>query len=194
MFLVIEGPDGVGKSTLVAAVAEELTQRAVSVQVTREPTDTELGRLIRSDRELRGRALALACAADRQAHLELEILPALNAGRWVVCDRYVQSSLVLQRLDGLHPDEIWSYNRHVVPPDRSVYLTEDTDVVRERLRARGALSRLEALSTTDQLVTLYEQTRQFLDRLGWNQLVVASGGRTPADLARYVLAHVERQS
>ncbi len=115
------------------------------MHVTTEPSATALGRLVRSaESYLTGRALALAVAADRYAHLESEITPALKAGKVVITDRYVQSSLVLQRLDGLGLAEIWSYNAHVAVPGMSVYLEDDPEVIAARLSQRPALSRLEA--------------------------------------------------
>jgi dTMP kinase len=102
LFIAIEGPNAVGKTTITGRLAAVLQARGTVVHVTTEPSATPLGRLVRSaESYLTGRALALAVAADRYAHLDKEIIPALNAGKTVVTDRYVQSSLALQRLDGI---------------------------------------------------------------------------------------------
>ena len=75
-FIVIEGPNGVGKTTVAASLAEHLRRRGSAVHVTREPSGTALGELVRSaESHLSGRALALAVAADRYAHLEQEVIP-----------------------------------------------------------------------------------------------------------------------
>jgi dTMP kinase len=122
MFVAVEGPNGVGKSTVAAALAAALGGSGREVLLTAEPTRTALGELVRAlESELEPRALALACAADRYHHLTSEVLPALRRGAWVVTDRYVQSSLVLQRLDGLDLAEVWQYNKHVTVPTLSVY-------------------------------------------------------------------------
>lgn len=73
-------------------------------------------------------------------HVEDEIIPALDAGRIVVTDRYVQSSLVLQRVDAVDLREIWSYDRYVLQPAISLYLVDDPQVI----AARRRLTRLEA--------------------------------------------------
>jgi dTMP kinase len=85
---------------------------------------------------LNGRALALAIAADRYAHLDSGVIPLLDDGHHVVSDRYVQSSLVLQRVDGLSLTEIWRYNAYVLPPAVSFYLADQPEVIRERLGLR----------------------------------------------------------
>src|SRR5262245_57843038 len=104
LFSAIDGSNGVGKTTVVRLLGYQQAQRdtARPVHLATEPTGTVLGQLLRaSESVLQGRALALALAADRADHLESEIIPALDAGRHVITDRYVQSSLVLQRIDGL---------------------------------------------------------------------------------------------
>ena len=138
-FIAIEGPNAVGKTTIAGRLAAALRARGTVVHVTTEPSATALGRLVRSaESYLTGRALALAVAADRYAHIEAEITPALKAGKVVITDRYVQSSLVLQRLDGLGLAEIWSYNAHAAVPDLSVYLEDDPEVIAARLLQRPA--------------------------------------------------------
>ena len=73
-FIAIEGPNAVGKTTITGQLAAALRARGTEVHVTTEPSATPLGRLVRSaESYLTGRALALAVAADRYAHLEAEI-------------------------------------------------------------------------------------------------------------------------
>lgn len=183
-FIVIEGPNGVGKTTVTAALAGRMRRQSGRVQVTAEPSRTALGQLIRSaESYLSGRALALAVAADRHAHLEQEVIPALSARQDVIADRYVQSSLVLQRLDGLSLAEIWSYNAHILVPDLSVYLTEEPEVIASRLRERPALSRLELEGSPARELALYEDAYRFLGCQGWPQAVIDCHGLDPARVA-----------
>lgn len=183
-FIVIEGPNGSGKTTVTAALADRMRLQGGSVEVTVEPSRTVLGRLIRSaESYLSGRALALAVAADRHAHLEHEVIPALRAGRDVITDRYVQSSLVLQRLDGLSLAEIWTYNANVLVPDLSVYLIEDPAIVASRLAKRSALSRLELEGSPARELALYEDAYGFLEHQGWHQAVIDCHSLNPAEVA-----------
>jgi dTMP kinase len=87
--------------------------------------------------------MALAClvAGDRHHHLAAEILPALHAGKVVICDRYLPSSLVLQGIDGIESDTVWRLNAGVYVPDVTVLLNADHHVIADRLRQRGTHSR-----------------------------------------------------
>jgi dTMP kinase len=100
-FVVLEGGDGSGKSTQAARLAVLLRARGVAAHETFEPGAGAVGAVIR-DLLLHGTetiapiAEALLMAADRAQHVATEIEPALTRGEWVVCDRYVPSSLVYQ--------------------------------------------------------------------------------------------------
>jgi dTMP kinase len=190
-FIAIEGPNAVGKTTITGQLAAALRACGTAVHVTTEPSATPLGRLVRSaESYLAGRALALAVAADRYAHLEAEITPALQAGKVVITDRYVQSSLVLQRLDGLGLAEIWSYNAHVAIPGMSVYLEDDPEVIAARLRQRPALSRLEARGSPARELALYREAFRFLARRGWPQARIDCQGLDPDRVTAAVMARL----
>ncbi len=118
IFVSIDGPGGAGKSATAALAREQLTARGLRVHATAEPSRTPLGEMIRASTDTY-RKMALAClvAGDRHHHLATEILPLLQAGVTVICDRYVPSSLVLQRMDGVDWDTIWQLNNGAEPPD-----------------------------------------------------------------------------
>lgn len=190
-FIAIEGPNAVGKTTVAGRLAAALRARGTVVHVTTEPSATALGRLVRSaESHLTGRALALAVAADRYAHIEAEITPALKAGKVVITDRYVQSSLALQRLDGLGLAEIWSYNAYVAVPDLSVYLEDDPETIAARLRQRPALSRLEAQGSPARELALYREAFRFLARRGWPQARIDCRGLDPDGVAAAIMARL----
>jgi dTMP kinase len=107
-FIVLEGPDGVGKSTQAAELA-----RRLGAVLTREPGDTPVGAGLRAlllDRSTTGlapRTEALLMAADRAQHVAEVVRPQLAAGRLVVSDRYLYSSVAYQGHGrGLSPPEI----------------------------------------------------------------------------------------
>ena len=107
-FVVYEGIDGSGTTTQAARLASYLRGRGVPVCETSEPTRGPFGAVIRQALEGRlevdERALAVAFAADRYDHLfstDRGIVDRLKAGTWVICDRYVLSSLVYQTANGM---------------------------------------------------------------------------------------------
>ncbi|BCY11068.1 dTMP kinase [Actinoplanes sp. L3-i22] len=187
-FIAIEGPSAVGRSTIAELLADRLAAIGdIGVHLTAEPTRTPLGQLVRRQQNmLHGRALALALAADRYAHVETEIIPQLNDGRHVVTARYVPSSLVLQRIDGLDLDEIWSYNRYVLPAT-VIYLEDDPATIRARLCQRATLSRLEASGSPERELVLYREAKAFLDEQEWKQHVISCAGRTEEQVVGDIL-------
>jgi len=188
LFIAIEGPHAVGKSTIANLLATCLgTRTGRPVHPTSEPTDTPLGRRLRASASvLPGRPLALAVAADRAAHVEAEIIPALDNGHHVVTDRYVQTSMVLQRVDGLDLDEIWSYNQYVLPAT-SVYLEDKPDAITGRSLQRASLSRLEMVGTARRELELYGEAREFLAREDWQQHVIDCHGKDPDHIVAAIL-------
>jgi dTMP kinase len=141
-FVAIDGPSGIGKSTLTGLLADRLTAHGCSVMATKEPTATPLGSLARfGTDDYHGLTLACLVAADRYQHLEHEIRPALRAERLVLCDRYLASSLVLQRLDGVSPEFVWQLNQYADRPDLCIILSGDASCARARAEKRGLYSR-----------------------------------------------------
>lgn len=139
VFLTVDGPNASGKTALVRALAARLTRTGHAVHTTRQPSPTPLGDLIRrNEQTYRGRALGCLVAGDRHHQVAAEIVPALHNGAIVLCDRYVESSLVLQRLDGLATDDILQLNAGVIRPDHRIRLLADPNVLRSRLASRGA--------------------------------------------------------
>ena len=133
IFVSIDGPGGVGKSTTARLVGEQLNARGRRVWATAEPSRTPLGELIRASTDTyRGMALACLVAGDRHHHLATEILPRLQAGFTVISDRYVPSSLVLQRMDDVDQETIWQLNKGAEPSELAVILNATPAVLSGR--------------------------------------------------------------
>lgn len=153
-FVVFEGGDGVGKSTQVQLLAEALTSAKVPHLVTREPGGTALGDRIRqllldpASGDVAPRAEALLYAADKAQHLHEVVVPALQAGKVVVCDRYVDSMLAYQGagrvLDPAEVARIAEWATGGLRPDVTVLLDVPSDEAvgvkadKDRLEQAGA--------------------------------------------------------
>ena len=149
MFVTLEGIDGSGKSTQARLLAEALRADGGEVVLTREPGGTELGEAIRGLLLHGGHvapwAEAALYAASRAQHVEELVRPALERGAVVVCDRYVDSSVVYQGVArGLGLRRVLDLNLAVVEglmPDVTFLLRVEPDVAAARMR--GELDRIE---------------------------------------------------
>lgn len=154
MFIVVEGVEGSGKSTLVEGLAARLQGEGCKVTVTREPGGTKLGDSVRSiflDRSsaIEPLAEAFLVNAARAQHVDEVVRPALAAGRVVVCDRFTDSTLAYQGygrgfdLDLLRG--LCAVATGGLDPDVVFLLDVPVSVARTRLGARAqAADRIEA--------------------------------------------------
>lgn len=120
-FITFEGGEGAGKSTQIRLLAEALRAAGEAVEVTREPGGTEGAEQIRSllveggAGRWQAETEALLHFAARAEHLARVIRPALEAGRWVLCDRFADSTIAYQGYgQGLDLDWLWTLRRHIV--------------------------------------------------------------------------------
>lgn len=143
-FISLEGGEGVGKSTQVRALAEALSHHGVDVVVTREPGGSEGAECIREllldgrDDRWGSQAEALLFAAARADHVAKTIKPALQKGQWVLCDRFIDSSLAYQGgAGGLGIESVRAINAFGIGdgfPDRTLILSLADGAERARTR------------------------------------------------------------
>ncbi|MEK3985716.1 dTMP kinase [Paenibacillus sp. FSL K6-3166] len=144
-FITLEGGEGSGKTTVLGRVAAYLQNRSMPYRITREPGGVEIAEKIRSiildpsHTAMDARTEALLYAAARSQHLAEVVEPALREGLTVLCDRFVDSSLVYQgHARGLGMDEVWSINRFAIGnrmPDLTFYLDVDPEIGLSRIAA-----------------------------------------------------------
>ena len=143
-FITLEGGEGVGKSTQVKALADALGERGIDVLVTREPGGSEGAEKIRelllegAEERWGARAEVLLFAAARADHVEKTIRPALQNGRWVLSDRFIDSSLAYQGgAGGLGIEAVRAINGFGLDdcfPDRTLILALAEGGARARAR------------------------------------------------------------
>lgn len=192
LLVVIDGPSGIGKTTVSTLLHSELMTRGFPCVLTAQPSRSRVGEMARyGTREYRGLALACLVAADRYDQLDKEIRPALREGKLVICDRYVPSSLVLQQLDGVDPVFVSAINEYAERPDLTVILTGDPKRSRTRAARRGTYSRFQhGQRSAVRENQLYAETARRLSEDGWMVRHWAVGAETPETITGRILQHV----
>ena len=153
LFITIEGPDGAGKSTQIPFIKRFLEKKGYEVLLTREPGGTVIGEKIRglildkNHQEMSDITEALLYAASRAQHVAELIIPALNEGKVVLCDRFVDSSMVYQgKGRGIGLESIRNINDFATDglrPNLTILLDIDPEVGLKRIKATKEVDRLE---------------------------------------------------
>ncbi|MBS4221123.1 dTMP kinase [Bacillus sp. FJAT-49711] len=143
LFITFEGPEGAGKTTILQKLANELVDRKFDVVLTREPGGIHISEKIRQvildpdHTAMDSRTEALLYAAARRQHLIEKVVPALERGAIVLCDRFIDSSLAYQGYArGLGIDEIFSINQFAIQslmPDKTLYFDIEPEVGLKRI-------------------------------------------------------------
>ena len=138
------GLDGCGKSTMIKMLSEDLAKEGYDVLVTKQPTDamrqTDIFRTFMDNPDHSNyeyRSLSLMAAADRIQHVNYVIVPALQKGKIVICDRYFYSCLANLRARGYENDSwIYDVSKNIIGPDIAFFLDVPTSVALNRVRSR----------------------------------------------------------
>src|SRR3954451_11471906 len=192
-FINLEGIDGAGKSTQLGRVAGLLRGRGKSVVVTREPGGTPLGERLRellldSRQAMHPETEALLMFAARREHMDKVILPALDQGDWVICDRFTDASFAYQGggrglpVHKLIELEHWVQGQF--QPDLTLYFDVTVELGRERTSSIKNADRFE--KEKDEF---FRRVRDgYLDRaLKFpDRIIVVDGGRSLEEVSRIV--------
>lgn len=148
MFIVIDGPDGSGKTTLAKRLTQQLCQEGVTAVYTSEPTrESNAGkmihRILQSGETVNAYTFADLFVADRKEHLANFIRPCLYANKCVICDRYKYSALAYQQLQGVAAEYLIRKNHEFLIPDFIfILLPQNEDVLMHRITCRGRITEL----------------------------------------------------
>lgn len=196
-FIALEGGDGSGKSTQIARVAAALADEGHTVESTREPGGTELGRKIRSvlfdsTEPPSPRTEALLFAADRAHHVASLVDPSLAAGTIVITDRYIDSTIAYQAAGReFDPETIGALSRWATSgliPNLTVVLDIDPEVASERMHGRDESNYLDGESQL-----FHQRVRQtYLAQAAKepDRYVVVDASVTPDELTDAILTAV----
>ncbi len=184
-FIVLEGLDGSGISTQTEYLRTWFQRSRIPVSVTKEPTDGPAGAIakwaLRKElRDVPEHALALLFAADRQYHVEREIIPSLGAGTNVICDRYFLSSFAYQLVKVNDLDWLRKLNAKCPVPDLTIFLDIPVEDCLKRMTSdawRG-LDKLQLYEDEQQLSQIRENFLTVISSLqteGHNIVIVDAG-------------------
>lgn len=156
LFISFEGSDGTGKTTQVRLFAEYLSSKGYDVLLTREPGGTRISESIREmildpvNKEMDGHTEALLYAAARAQLVAELLMPAVESGRIIVCDRFMDSSIAYQGFArGLGADDVRRINEfavHGLQPDITFFMDLPPEKAMKRVEREGGKDRLEAES------------------------------------------------
>lgn len=179
-FITVEGGEGAGKSSILQSLGNKLTAMGYDVLTTREPGGIEIAEKIRklildpTHTTMDGRTEALLYAAARRQHLAEKVLPALNSGKIVLCDRFIDSSLAYQGYArGLGMDEVFMINQFAIQdcmPDMTLFFDIEPKKGLERISANKDRERnrldLENIHFHEQVYQAYQKlVRKFPERI-----------------------------
>ncbi len=162
-FITLEGGEASGKSTNIRVIAEHLRNQGIPFVLTHEPGGTPLAEELRSfllahhDEKIASKTELLLMFASRAQHIHELILPALEAGKWVICSRFTDSSYAYQGGGrGVPETDIHVLEEFVqgdLQPDLTLLLDVPVEIALERANKRGLLDRIE------------EEDRSFFERV-----------------------------
>lgn len=198
LFITFEGPDGSGKTTQIERLKTFIQSKGYDAILTREPGGTAIGEKLREivlDRnymEMDYMTEALIYAAARAQHVAQVIKPSLEEGRTVICDRFMDSSIVYQGYGRKLGDCVRIINEYAVRgcfPDITFLLKVDPEIGKGRIKADDQ-DRLE-LEKMDYHRAVF-QAYEELERKYPERIIGIDAGRSIDEISREIQAHIER--
>ena len=188
-FITFEGPEGAGKTTIIHMVQQKLIQDGYNIVLKREPGGIRIAEQIReiilnpSNTEMDARTEALLYAAARRQHLVEKVIPELNKGNIVLCDRFIDSSLAYQgNARGIGVEDIFAINQFAIEqtmPQATLYFDIEPEVGLERINKgrKDEINRLDLESldfhykVRDGYLSLLSEFPERIRRIDANQSV-----------------------
>ncbi|WP_457557554.1 dTMP kinase [Candidatus Harpocratesius sp.] len=201
LFIVLEGIDGSGKTTIGKMLFSFFQQRDLPVLLTAEPSQGKIGKIIREnlqDSSIHPAIDALLFAADRIDHGNNEILPALKKGYIVISDRYIDSSLIYQTIQGknlqISIDWVKELNKFCLIPDKIYLLDIDANLSLARRKKQNS-TKNEQMEKFEKLAFQQEIRNAFLklarEDLTKNHRIV-DASKQPKEILHDILKDLEK--
>jgi dTMP kinase len=185
-FVTFEGIDGSGKSTLLRQIQVYFEQRNIPVFITAEPTDSSIGRLIRelissnNNSSLSALTELFLFSADRSEHIQT-MQRQLDCGKWILCDRYVDSTIAYQGKDEKMLKAVYTINNllcDMLSPDITFLLDVDPEEALKRIEGREK----DSFEQIDYLKGVRERYLRIAHN-DEHRIVILDGSMTPDQVA-----------
>ncbi|QOX65572.1 dTMP kinase [Anoxybacterium hadale] len=198
LFITFEGPDGSGKTTQIERLRSFVEKKGYDAVLTREPGGTAISEKIReiildrNNTEMDPMTEALLYAASRAQHVAQVIKPALESGRAVICDRFIDSSIVYQGFGRKLGDCVRIINEYAVGgcfPDITFLLKVDPEIGKGRIRpdAQDRLD-MEKLEYHRAVYQAYEE----LEKNDPDRIIGIDASRGIDEISNEIKSHIER--
>ena len=191
-FIVFEGIDKSGKETQAKMLYDYLHNKGIPVTYTEEPTDKNaIGRLIKKwlvgqATITSGEAITLMYTADRFEHLKKTIIPSLNTGKNVICDRYFYSTIAYESaIFGMDKEWIRTLHKDIRKPDVVIFIDIDPEISLKRKRALPN----DRLEKVDLLKKVREAYKELINE---EKFFVINGNRTKEEVFKDVAIVINR--
>lgn len=197
LFITLEGPDGAGKSTQIEFLKKYFDKKNIEAVFTREPGGTDIGEVLRKiildkdNSEMCDMTEALLYAASRAQHVNQLIKPALNQGKVVICDRFIDSSIAYQGYGRMLGDSVRIINELAVDgcmPDLTILLDLAPSIGKSRIKQEN-LDRLE-VEKIDFHNRVYSGYKKLMERYA-NRFVAIDASREKASIKSDIIGHIE---
>lgn len=198
LFITIEGPDGSGKTTQIKRIEDFLFSRGVETLTTREPGGTNIGEKIRSiildktNIEMDSMTEALLYAASRSQHVKEVIKPALDSGKTVICDRFVDSSIAYQGYGRKLGNSVKIINDYAIDgclPDVTFLFKMDPAISKKRIK-KEYMDRIEMEQNSFHL-DVYKGYLE-LETENTNRIIGIDATRSIEDISKEIITVLER--
>ncbi|MBD3949021.1 dTMP kinase [Tuanshanicoccus lijuaniae] len=203
-FITFEGPEGAGKTTVIQLLVEKLKDEGYpDIVVTREPGGSHIAEQIRTvildcnNTLMDKRTEALLFAAARRQHLVEVVLPALEQGKIVLCDRFIDSSLAYQGLArDIEVEKIWDINQFAIEgtlPDLTLLIDVPAEIGLERIHQSRKDEKFDRLD--QEALTFHQQVREAFLSLAkeYARIKVIDGTQALEDVVQHCMDYIQQQ-
>ncbi len=186
-FIVIEGLDGSGLTTQAHLLVNFLHSKKIDAILTKEPTKNssvsqEIENILSQRKPMGAFGLQRLFAQDRKEHLENVIIPSLKEGRWVVCDRYLFSSLAFGAETEEEMEEIFKLNENFLMPDLVIFIKVSPEICLKRIQKRG--EEIKLFEKKEKLEKVFENYMKLTQK--FDNFVIVDGEKSIDEVSKEI--------